>query len=321
MNGNEYAKLALRTMASQEAIRLRNLQYGAQATQVDNAVRGLANDVGEIAEATKNWLEYGKPFDPVNLKEEVGDVLWRLAQLCDACGFTLEEAMQANIEKLKIRFPQKYSDEQADPEKRDRAAERAAIAQDALNSGQFVVGRELPKGGEPGPGYVQQDGPRIVTGAIRPLDGRKLVDRLLKPDILDVVLEAGPAVDPIAREGLLSLTRIVTILAQKVVFTEGATTRDYFLGRLQRLQEQLKSHSPAPTPPPHAGASPKPVRGADCPPLPPGVVLNHGGTGGMCASCATPLSDEVLKQVAKGKEFTCPECKAIIRGAAADAEG
>ena len=122
-----YVKLAMRTQASQEKIRERNYQLGTQATQLNNAARGMAGDVGEVNTCIQNWLEYGKPLDTANLKEELGDVMWRIAQMCDAMGWSLEEVQAANIAKLKARYPEKYSDEQADPDARDKEAEKKAI--------------------------------------------------------------------------------------------------------------------------------------------------------------------------------------------------
>jgi hypothetical protein len=72
-------------------------------------------------------LEYGKPLDVDHLKEELGDVLWRIVQACDATGLTLEDVMRANLAKLAVRFPEKYTDFLADEEHRNRKAERKAL--------------------------------------------------------------------------------------------------------------------------------------------------------------------------------------------------
>lgn len=130
-----YQKLALRTMADQRKILGRLMAAGAKLMQIDNAARGLCNDAGEVSEIVKNVIEYGKPWDEEkrqHMKEELGDLLWRVAQMCDACEFTIEEVMQANISKLAVRFGDKYDDWKADPENRDRAAERVAIEAPAV---------------------------------------------------------------------------------------------------------------------------------------------------------------------------------------------
>lgn len=125
MTTNEYQRLALRTEADQEKIRQRIYEAGPQATRLDNAARGLANDAGELSKAVGRWLEYGQPLDRANVVEEIGDCLWRLAQAAEAIGGTLEEAMRANIAKLRKRYPERYSDELA--ANRNHAEERKAL--------------------------------------------------------------------------------------------------------------------------------------------------------------------------------------------------
>jgi NTP pyrophosphatase (non-canonical NTP hydrolase) len=45
------------------------------------------------------------------MKKELGDVLWYLSALCTKFGFTMEEVMQTNVDKLKARFPEGYTPE------------------------------------------------------------------------------------------------------------------------------------------------------------------------------------------------------------------
>lgn len=130
---NEYQRLALRTEADQQNILDRLVTLGPQAMRLDNAARGLAGDAGEVSSAVMKYIEYGRPLDVVNVVEEVGDCLWRLAQVCEATGLTLEECMRANLRKLAARYPDKYTDERAAD--RDRDAERSAIVQDGHGFG------------------------------------------------------------------------------------------------------------------------------------------------------------------------------------------
>lgn len=139
MDAREYQELAMATEADQALIHSRLFNAGVienyKMIRLDTAVRGLAGDVGEVCTCIQKWIEYGQSLDEVNLKEEVGDCLWRLAQICKGLGITLEDAMIANIEKLKIRYPDKYSDEKAAEENRDRKSEREVLSKeiDALN--------------------------------------------------------------------------------------------------------------------------------------------------------------------------------------------
>jgi NTP pyrophosphatase (non-canonical NTP hydrolase) len=86
---------------------------------------GLCTETGELQDMVKKNLAYGKPFDRVNVKEECGDILWYLALSLDAVGYTMEDAMEANIAKLKKRYPDKFSSGNA--LNRDIAAEREAL--------------------------------------------------------------------------------------------------------------------------------------------------------------------------------------------------
>lgn len=66
---------------------------------------GACSEAGEIADIAKKHLAFNKPISEQDLKLEVGDVLWYLTRILDLYGWTFEEVMQANIDKLKKRFP------------------------------------------------------------------------------------------------------------------------------------------------------------------------------------------------------------------------
>jgi len=82
-----------------------------------HAAVGVAGESGEILDAVKKSWIYGKELDVENLLEEVGDSLFYLQALANECGFTLAQAFLHNIEKLKKRYPQGYTDQAA----RDRS--------------------------------------------------------------------------------------------------------------------------------------------------------------------------------------------------------
>jgi len=57
----------------------------------------------------KRFKFYNKPVDIANVKEELGDLLWYIAVACDALGVSMEKLMAMNIEKLSVRYPEKFS--------------------------------------------------------------------------------------------------------------------------------------------------------------------------------------------------------------------
>jgi NTP pyrophosphatase (non-canonical NTP hydrolase) len=86
---------------------------------------GIVTEAGEILDAVKKSIFYGKPFDLVNLQEEIGDCFWYLAILAKEAGMSFEDIMQQNINKLRARYPEKFTEEAA--LNRDLEAERRVL--------------------------------------------------------------------------------------------------------------------------------------------------------------------------------------------------
>lgn len=81
--------------------------------QVMNAVLGLNGEAGEIADHFKKILfhpPHPKHAD-LDLRSEIGDVLWYLATLNDLMyGDSLLDVAKENIRKLQTRWPERYTD-------------------------------------------------------------------------------------------------------------------------------------------------------------------------------------------------------------------
>lgn len=129
MTPNEYQKLAKRTQCPQDVAigRLSALDL-EQDVAILHASVGISGEAGEISAAIERWLWYGKGLDRVNLKEELGDLFWYAAEMCNALSISMEDVMECNIAKLRQRYPEKYSDERAAEENRDREKEREILA-------------------------------------------------------------------------------------------------------------------------------------------------------------------------------------------------
>jgi NTP pyrophosphatase (non-canonical NTP hydrolase) len=100
---DDYVRLAMRSLKPDD-----NFHY-----QLNHALHGLASEVGEIADTIKKHIIYKQRFDIENMHEELGDLLWYIALMCFNNGFSLEEVMCCNIEKLKKRYPEKFTEEAA----------------------------------------------------------------------------------------------------------------------------------------------------------------------------------------------------------------
>ena len=131
---NEYQKLAARTICDQEDAARRMVKYRPQfedydlvAVQLNHAVMGIGGEQGELCTALQRWIYYNKPLDAINFQEELGDVLWYVAEACEALGVKMEDIMAKNIAKLQVRYPDKYTDFHAAEENRDRDGERRVL--------------------------------------------------------------------------------------------------------------------------------------------------------------------------------------------------
>lgn len=78
-----------------------------------HAALGISGEAGEIVDTVKRTWIYGAELDRANLLEEAGDQLFYVTALLINAGFTLEEAMQHNVEKLAKRYPAGYTDQAA----------------------------------------------------------------------------------------------------------------------------------------------------------------------------------------------------------------
>lgn len=98
------------------------------AAQVDliHAALGVTSEAGELADAVKKHLAYGRPLDATNVVEELGDLLWYVALAADAVGVSLREVCVRNIAKLRRRYEGGRFTERA-ATVRDLGAERVAL--------------------------------------------------------------------------------------------------------------------------------------------------------------------------------------------------
>ena len=93
-----------------------------------HAIIGILTEAGELAEALLNAYTGVKPIDAVNVVEEFGDLFWYAAIGCNEAGKTFEQIQDTNIAKLKVRFPDKFTEENAI--NRDLEKERKILASD-----------------------------------------------------------------------------------------------------------------------------------------------------------------------------------------------
>ena len=103
MTINEYQKLAMTTL---------NPALDKKDVLI-NGVMGLCGESGEAIDIVKKWLAQGHELDREKLAKELGDIAWYLAETAWALELPLEEVLQANIDKLRKRYPQGFDAERS----------------------------------------------------------------------------------------------------------------------------------------------------------------------------------------------------------------
>jgi len=106
VNADEYQRLAGRTLIDGP-----DAEYTPLETMLVWNALGLTGEAGEVADLIKKGVFHRHGVDHDKLVKELGDVLWYVAALCSKLGVSLSDVMQANVDKLRARYPDGYSSE------------------------------------------------------------------------------------------------------------------------------------------------------------------------------------------------------------------
>ena len=123
MTGNDYQKLAMRTNDGKATERLeRSCDVFSDFHDMGgivNAALGLSGEVGELNDMIKKWIFHNTQLDKEHVKKEIGDVMWYVAMMCESFGFSLDDVMQTNVDKLIARYPDGFDTYRANHRAKD----------------------------------------------------------------------------------------------------------------------------------------------------------------------------------------------------------
>lgn len=74
---------------------------------------GVTGEAGEVADIIKKYVGHGHILNTTKLIEEMGDTLWYIAHICNLLDVDLMEVAEGNIEKLRRRYPEGFSEERS----------------------------------------------------------------------------------------------------------------------------------------------------------------------------------------------------------------
>ena len=103
MTANEYQVLAMKTL---------NKDLDEREVLI-NGVMGLCGESGEVIDLVKKHISQGHPINKDKIIEELGDVMWYIAELATILDVKMEDIMKYNINKLSQRYEGGFTVEQS----------------------------------------------------------------------------------------------------------------------------------------------------------------------------------------------------------------
>lgn len=129
MNLYDYMQLAGRTNKTFPG----GVHLSQEQMEVLHGSMGMVTEAGELMDALKKNLIYGAKLDKVNVQEELGDIGWYWILICRFYGWDPYKILKMNIEKLQLRFPNAFTEE--DAMNRDLDKERALLEEHDSDEG------------------------------------------------------------------------------------------------------------------------------------------------------------------------------------------
>lgn len=102
MNLKEYQETCKKTSEKFESDEKEILTWGL----------GVAGEAGDVAGCIKKTYSHNND-QKEGIKENLGDTMWYIAMICNFFKWNMEEVLKENIEKLKKRYPNGFTFEDA----------------------------------------------------------------------------------------------------------------------------------------------------------------------------------------------------------------
>lgn len=80
---------------------------------VSHMLMGIQGESGEVADLFKKYFHQEHDLSIEKVTEELGDVMFYIANLCNVMGISLQEVCERNIVKLIKRYPEGFDSERS----------------------------------------------------------------------------------------------------------------------------------------------------------------------------------------------------------------
>lgn len=114
INPKQFSEFVADATSDPDAIAAR--LTGPRAVNLVHGITGATSEMGELSDLLKKYM-MGRDLDPLDIVDEVGDILHYLTMTLNAVGATPDQAMELNVIKLTTRWANG----------KDKVLERAAM--------------------------------------------------------------------------------------------------------------------------------------------------------------------------------------------------
>ena len=92
----------------QEACKATAIKIDNPDLEISTWGMGIAGEAGDVASCIKKTFIHKKDVKD-GIRENIGDTMWYIAMICNFMGWSLDEILEENYEKLKERFPEGFT--------------------------------------------------------------------------------------------------------------------------------------------------------------------------------------------------------------------
>jgi NTP pyrophosphatase (non-canonical NTP hydrolase) len=86
--------------------------FDSKKTEILTWGLGIAGEAGDVASCIKKTFAHDND-QRHGIRENLGDTLWYAAMICNFFGWSLQEVLEENLDKLKKRYPHGFTETQA----------------------------------------------------------------------------------------------------------------------------------------------------------------------------------------------------------------
>ncbi|MCK5321524.1 nucleoside triphosphate pyrophosphohydrolase family protein [Candidatus Pacearchaeota archaeon] len=89
----------------QEACKRTSKKFDIPDLEIATWGLGVVGEAGDIASCIKKVFAHKNDSVKEGIRENIGDMMWYTAMICNFFGWKFEEVLQENLDKLEKRYP------------------------------------------------------------------------------------------------------------------------------------------------------------------------------------------------------------------------